>query len=955
MAPSSILDKHLALFDIPANDFPTTEYPDKIQMWLPGCVSRTENEEAITWYSYNFKRQLIWTVQKIKETGEYHELDYTYDLKGKLTKSSYQKEEAETSFFEKYYYDNNGRIGLISSSSDGVYYDVKVRNEYYDHGPLRRMELDGRLQGIDYVYTVNGLLKCINSAELSDRDPGKDGYQGGHMNFAKDVFGTTLDYYLDDYVREGTEIQTWTAYDGLLPVCRYDGLISAARSQIDESGLGISPAGLATFGNQQQTVYSYKYDELKQLTDADFGVVSAEGEQNVLGLANGSAPTFDFLSDFKVSGISYDLNGNIKNLSRNGNEIGGYEMDEMSYTYRPLTNQLLGVEDIVSSTNYSTDFNSTGVFPIDESSYPTDWEYSEAIELGLEASEFNYQYNAIGQLVADLSRGIFIKYSEAGNIKGIYHDELFTQPWIKYKYDDKNQRIKKEVYNEFLELVEEIWYISSSGGGIVSQVQITHDESETTTRTTYTAAGGNGYFLLESDKYRYNIRDNLGSVRVVIEGEKDEYGNVIILEAHDYYPGGMPIPDRTFILENDLAQGYMGQQQEEELNWVNFDLRTLDYTLLRWMTPDPFLQYWSPYMSMGNDWINRVDPSGGSDAISLDELLLAGANSSLSPAFDNWSSYHAWKSDPLQQSTNQTAPWLIDAQRRNGFSAEALSNLKERRLRSCASPSVRGYMQRGGIWAYDYKNASITLLGYYNGGVNLFVYFMGSHLDANNHYSNANQFAATVTDENGGVVSTSIRLQKCTELGYTSLTAEELRLKNKKLVDDVFKAWDNMEMVVVGEFLAVTGVMAADAAVAHFGRQVVMNYIKEEVQETVIEEVTGVGVNPKDIIDAAKAGKHYVYHSLNGDVTQYVGITNNFARRKAEHLREKGIHIDPLMKDLSYSDARAVEQVLIEIHGLGKDGGSLLNMINSISSKNPSYGSQLERGYELLRSIGYEY
>lgn len=87
-----------------------------------------------------------------------------------------------------------------------------------------------------------------------------------------------------------------------------------------------------------------------------------------------------------------------------------------------------------------------------------------------------------------------------------------------------------------------------------------------------------------------------------------------------------------------------------------------------------------------------------------------------------------------------------------------------------------------------------------------------------------------------------------------------------------------------------------------------------------------------------------MYHSVQNGVTQYVGITNNLAVRAAQHLATKGINIQPLMQGLTRTDARAVEQALIEIHGLGKNGGTLLNKINSISSKNPAYGSQLQRG-----------
>ena len=59
------------------------------------------------------------------------------------------------------------------------------------------------------------------------------------------------------------------------------------------------------------------------------------------------------------------------------------------------------------------------------------------------------------------------------------------------------------------------------------------------------------------------------------------------------------------------------------------------------------------------------------------------------------------------------------------------------------------------------------------------------------------------------------------------------------------------------------------------------------------------------------------------------------------------------MLGLSREDARAVEQALIEIHGLSKNGGTLLNRINSIARSNPKYAAALRRGLELLESIGY--
>jgi hypothetical protein len=56
---------------------------------------------------------------------------------------------------------------------------------------------------------------------------------------------------------------------------------------------------------------------------------------------------------------------------------------------------------------------------------------------------------------------------------------------------------------------------------------------------------------------------------------------------------------------------------------------------------------------------------------------------------------------------------------------------------------------------------------------------------------------------------------------------------------------------------------------------------------------------------------------------------------------------------LSRSDARAMEQALIEVHGLIKNGGTLMNVINSIAKTNPIYAESLARGYELLQTVGY--
>jgi excinuclease UvrABC nuclease subunit len=100
-----------------------------------------------------------------------------------------------------------------------------------------------------------------------------------------------------------------------------------------------------------------------------------------------------------------------------------------------------------------------------------------------------------------------------------------------------------------------------------------------------------------------------------------------------------------------------------------------------------------------------------------------------------------------------------------------------------------------------------------------------------------------------------------------------------------------------------------------------------------------------------------VYRALDETgKTIYVGITNNLPRRAVEQLRAKGIEIDEIdgLTDLNRSDAQAVEQVLIESHGLEKNGGTLINKINSIGQTNPSYADALNRGKTLLSEAGYD-
>jgi RHS repeat-associated protein len=65
--------------------------------------------------------------------------------------------------------------------------------------------------------------------------------------------------------------------------------------------------------------------------------------------------------------------------------------------------------------------------------------------------------------------------------------------------------------------------------------------------------------------------------------------------------------------------GYQGQlKSQNDVNWDEFELRLFNHDLGRWSAPDPYGQFDSPYIGMGNNPVSSVDPDGGYTNASAD-------------------------------------------------------------------------------------------------------------------------------------------------------------------------------------------------------------------------------------------------------------------------------------------------------------------------------------------------
>jgi RHS repeat-associated protein len=67
--------------------------------------------------------------------------------------------------------------------------------------------------------------------------------------------------------------------------------------------------------------------------------------------------------------------------------------------------------------------------------------------------------------------------------------------------------------------------------------------------------------------------------------------------------------------EGSLKNNYLYQgafaELDDDIGWTDFALRNYDAQIGRWVQMDPFDQFASPYVGMGGDPVNLIDPSGG--------------------------------------------------------------------------------------------------------------------------------------------------------------------------------------------------------------------------------------------------------------------------------------------------------------------------------------------------------
>ena len=560
-------------YDIPDNSHGLGAYVQDAAN-LAGSVSLTRKYSVVinnspsaanlvssTWYNYDEGGKMTWAIRYINGLG-YKTLDLTYDVLGHLTKKVFQAATPSETFVHYYEYDpvNKQLWHVYTNTTDNPSTRMLQATYYYFlHGGLKRVELGGNLQGIDYTYTLQGATKAINNSNKAQgQDPGNDGTANG---FGSDAFGEVLDYFSGDYVNGRTGVANINGVNASsITTDSYAGNIKAMTWYSEKppsTGLGDAP-----------TTYVYQYDPKYQFTESTWGT----------GLNFNVSPasfTTTSLNKEKIGnptgGVApYDGNGNIQYLQRT--DVNGNASDQFSYQYGNNNNQLTSVTNVATSQPYAT-----------------------------------YTYDATGQITGENTgdgNQKYMIYDPRGKVTAVYRDAAHTQLVVKFVYDERGERVTKMSYNNSGQLSQQTFYV----GDVIYTQSVTNGGPIQAAE--YQISGGSrlGTYYAQSNVYTYELKDHLGDVRAVIAQGGSPYQ---VRMYSDYYPFGMVISKGG----TDYRYGYQGQTAEvdPETSWNAFELRMYDSRIARWLQNDPGRQYYSPYVGMGNEPVRSTDPDGGWD------------------------------------------------------------------------------------------------------------------------------------------------------------------------------------------------------------------------------------------------------------------------------------------------------------------------------------------------------
>lgn len=535
-----------------------------------------------------------------------------------------------------------------------------LRNVY-----LYATNIQKPLQEVDYQYNVRGWLTDINDVNNQAKT---DQLFNFHINY------DTVDGF--------------TGTTNVTPL--YNGNIAQTTWKTTNTDTDIRS-------------YGYTYDALNRITNG----ISKKGTG------------FTISDSYTLQGVSYDKNGNITTLQRQGPSglSSSALMDDLSYTY--TGNQLQNVTDVSGNTSGFNDG-------------------STAIQ--------EYQYDVNGNMTLDDNKGITdITYNHLNlPTKVTINNVLNTQEGtITYIYDATGIKLAKVLVDD----TQNNTVITSYAGGYIyeetqgyeSLQMLPHPEGYISPvysdRPREENTGATLPLFSTGYQYAYNYTDHLGNIRLTYadsDGDGEVQASTEIISEKHYYPFGLQQRGYNDVVtsnKNDVAERFMFNGIEKEqalgLNLYEMDVRQYDPAIARWTGIDPVTHYdYSPYNAFDNDPVFWADPSGadgdyyntdgehlGNDGIDDDKVYVVDeSNAYVVPTNDD--TYAAFGSGVTELDMTHTDFEIVAAtlyaemgyRNPNADEAAGIYDVLENRSTNSTSGegmSIVELIQDGGIYGYQ--------------------------------------------------------------------------------------------------------------------------------------------------------------------------------------------------------------------------------------------------------------
>ncbi|MCW5921679.1 MAG: hypothetical protein KIS77_05000 [Saprospiraceae bacterium] len=378
------------------------------------------------------------------------------------------------------------------------------------------------LQSLDYTYNIRGWLTGINDIATCSAQSGDN---------LVDMFRMQLTY--ETNANGGTE--------------QYNGNIATMQWNTHING---------TCGTRQ--LYRFSYDGANRLTAAAHRTWS------------GSAWTDP--ARYNESGITYDLNGNIKSYNRQGLVSG-------TATFGTIDNLTYYFDDVARPDRLTR--------VVDAASATKGFKYNAS------ATSPHYTYDLNGNLTLDKHKDLTFNYNHLNLPNSINNS---ADSYITLTYTADGEKLTKISPAETRNYITGIEYLGANLDAIY------HAEGRCTPN------GASAFH------YEYTLKDHLGNARVNFRANGTA---VTFLEEMHYYPFGMLMEGIGTAAVTVNKYKYNGKELNDDLglNLSDYGARWYDAALGRWWSVDPLGDHpkqvgISPYTFTANNPIKYVDPTG---------------------------------------------------------------------------------------------------------------------------------------------------------------------------------------------------------------------------------------------------------------------------------------------------------------------------------------------------------